>query len=256
MKRLVFSVVLLSSYVLCSQQVGTAAPQMGAVENDPFANFHQRWTPSMQKLFQLVRDDDGKVTHFVGAEVGTPYENDSFEIGHVWYNDEDLGEFYYRYNIFSNEIELKKTHLTEEKHQALIRDPNVVLAASIGDRAYHYLTFTTDKDNNEEGYLIKLYQGNEFTLYKHLESKYTEAKPAANSMVNPTPSKFTTFSSYFLQQNDGPIKEISLKRNKFLKQLDSHVAEKIKPYFKEEKTDLSEERQLISAIVHLDKADL
>ncbi|MBT8281274.1 MAG: hypothetical protein KJO16_06820 [Muriicola sp.] len=256
MKKLILPFVLLSSYLLCSQQVGTAAPQMGAVENNPYANFHQRWTPSMQKLFQLVKDDDGKVTHFVGAEVGTPYENDTFEIGHVWYKNEDLGEFYYRYNIFSNEIELKKTHLTEEKHQALIRDPNVVLTASIGEKAYHYLSFTADKEDNKEGYLIKLYQGSEFKLFKHLESKYTEAKPAANSMVNPTPSKFTTFNSYFLQQNDGQIKEISLKRNKFLKQLDSPAAEKMKIYFKEEKTDLSEERQLISAIAHLDKANL
>lgn len=256
MKYLILPTVLLSLFVLSGQQVGQAAPQIEGVENDPFANFHQRWTPSMQKLFQLVRDDDGKVTHYVGAEVGTPYENNDFKKGHVWYKDEDLGVFYYRYNIFSNEIELKRTQLQEEKHQALIRDPNVVLVSNTRDKEYFYLSFINDKEMNKEGYIIRLYNGSSFKLYNYLESKYTEAKPAANSMVNPTPSKFTTFSSYLLQKNDGEIREISLKKNKFLKQLDANSAEKIKAYLKENKIDLSEETQLIRAITHMDEVEL
>ncbi|NNC61001.1 MAG: hypothetical protein HKO11_01605 [Eudoraea sp.] len=256
MKHLILPAVLLSFFVLSGQLVDQAAPQMAGVENDPFANFHQRWTPSMQKLFQLVRDDDGKVTHYVGAEVGTPYETTDFKKGHVWYKDEDLGEFFYRFNIFSNEIELKRTQLQEEKHQALIRDPNVVLVSNMKDKEYYYLSFISDKTMNKEGYLIRLYNGSSFKLYKHLESKFTEAKPAANSMVNPTPSKFTTFSSYLLQKNDREIREISLKKNKFLKQLDANSAEKMKAYIKENKIDLSEETQLIRAISHMEEADL
>ncbi|MBT8285949.1 MAG: hypothetical protein HKO75_11300 [Flavobacteriaceae bacterium] len=138
----------------------------------------------------------------------------------------------------------------------MIRDPNVVLVSNMKDKEYYYLSFISDKTMNKEGYLIRLYNGSSFKLYKHLESKFTEAKPAANSMVNPTPSKFTTFSSYLLQKNDGEIREISLKKNKFLKQLDANSAEKMKAYIKENKIDLSEETQLIRAISHMEEADL
>ena len=256
MRKMSFFLALLSFSAINAQQVGVGAPQTASVENDPFANFHQKWTPSMQKLFQLVRDDDGKVTYYVGAEVGTPYEDNSFNKGHVYYEEEDLGEFYYRYNIFSTEIELKRTQLSEEKHQALIRDPKVKLVPNHKGKEYGYHSFVTDKNGVEEDYLIQLYKGTSHKLYKRLESKFTEAKPAANSMVSATPSKFTTFSSFYLQVRNGEIREISLKKNKFLKQLDTQAAEKMKTFFKKEKIDLSVEQQLIRSISHMDEAQL
>ncbi len=103
------------------------APQSASVENDPMANFH-KWTPMMQKLFQQVKNDGETISYYVGAEVGSPYEYEEFKKGKVYYKEEYLGEFYYRYNIFSNEIEVKKTLLEEETHKALIRDANVVLS--------------------------------------------------------------------------------------------------------------------------------
>ncbi|WP_372945147.1 hypothetical protein [Muriicola sp.] len=247
--------LFLFSVFFCSlqaQQAGLGAPQVAAVENDPFANYHQRWNPMMEKLFQLVRDDDGIVRHFVGAEVGTPFESESFEKGQVWYEDENLGEFYYRYNIFSQEIELKRTLLPEEKHQALIRDPKVALVLPGRNKEYRYLPFITTKGSKNEDYLIRIYKGSSLELFKHQESKFTEAKPAANSMVSATPSKFTTFTSYFLQFRGEPIREVSQKKNKFLKEIDSRWSTDMKEFMKKENTDLSDEAMLIKAVSYLD----
>ncbi|GGD55171.1 hypothetical protein [Muriicola marianensis] len=252
MKKVAGLLVILAFCSLQAQQAGVGAPQVAAVENDPFANYHQRWNPMMEKLFQLVRDDDGIVRHFVGAEVGTPYESESFEKGQVWYKDENLGEFYYRYNIFSREIELKRTLLPEEKHQALIRDPKVALILPNRNKEYRYLSFITDKGSKNDDYLVRVYKGSSYTLFKHQESKFTEAKPAANSMVGPTPSKFSNFTSYFLRFRDEPIREISQKKNKFLKEIDDRWSSDLKAYLKEENIDLSDETMLIKAVSYLD----
>ncbi|NNJ87844.1 MAG: hypothetical protein HKP53_00455 [Eudoraea sp.] len=241
---------------ICSiqaQLVDAGAPQMGAVENDPYANYHQRWNPRMQELFQKVKNDGETVSYYVGAEVGSPFETEEFNKGKVYYKEEDLGEFYYRYNIFSREIEVKKTLFEEEKHKALIRDPNVLLIALNSAKKYRYLQFSNEKGENDEGYLIVLFSGKSYTVYKFMEAKFTEAKPAANSMVNPIPSKFTQFTDYYFQHKDEALRAIPSKKKKFLAQFDATKAESFKAFIKQEKIDLSSEQDLIRLMAFVDQ---
>lgn len=238
---------------LNAQQVGNTAPQMGAVENDPFANYHQRWNPRMQELFQKVKNDGETVSYYVGAEVGSAFETEDFNRGRVFYKEEDLGEFYYRYNIFSREIEVKKTLLEEEKHKALIKDPDVLLVPSQEARKYQYQSFINEKGEKDEGYLIALYEGNSYTLFTFLQVKFTEAKPAANTMVNPTPSKFTQFTDYYFKHSQGPISALPLKKNKLLAKFGTNKTSLLKEFIKQEKLKLSSEQDLIRLMVFVDQ---
>ena len=246
-------IILLLGGISNAQQVGNAAPQMGAVENDPFANYHQRWNPRMQELFQKVKNDGETVSYYVGAEVGSAFETEDFNKGRVFYKDEDLGEFYYRYNIFSKEIEVKNTLLKEEKHKALIKDPNVLLIPSQGMRKYRFLPFINEKGEKDEGYLIALFEGNSYTLYKFLEVKFSEAKAAANSMVNPKPSKFTRFTTFYYRNGDGEILELPTKKNKLLAAFKNTESSILKNYIKEEKTNFKEEKDLIRLVAFIDQ---
>jgi len=236
-----------------AQLVNTTAPQTGAAENDPYANYHKRWNPRLQELFQKVKNDGETVSYYVGAEVGSAFETEEFNKGKVFYKEEDLGEFYYRYNIFSREIEVKKTLLEEEKHKALIRDPNVVLIPSQGAKNYRFLSFINEKGEKDEGYLIALYEGNSYTLYKYLEAKFSEAKPAANSMVNPKPSKFTQFTDYYYKHKDGSVIVLPSNKNKLLAQFKDTESSMLKSFIKKEKIDLKAEEDLIRLIVFLDQ---
>ena len=250
MKISLLLLMLLNTGFLFSQ-LGPA-PQSAAVENDPMANFN-KWTPMMQKLFQLVKNDGETVSYYVGAEVGSAYETEEFNKGKVFYKEEDLGEFYYRYNIFSREIEVKNTLLEEEKHKALIRDPNVVLIPSKGSQKYRFLPFINEKGEKDEGYLITLYKGNSFTLYKFLEVKFSEAKAAANSMVNPKPSKFTNFTTFYYKKENGEIHELPNKKNKLLSQFNKIDSSILKNFIKEEKTDFKAEDDLIRLMAFIDQ---
>jgi hypothetical protein len=255
MKKIIQLLFLFYAGILFSQQMGTAAPFTSAVENDPAANF-QKWTPMMQKLFQQVRDDDGIASHYVGAEVGSPYEYEAFKKGKVYYEEEYLGEFYYRLNIFSNEIEVKRTLLEEENYKALIANEKVSLVASNG-KEYRYLTFKNEKNNTETGYITQLLNGSDYKLYKRVVAKYLEAKPAANSMVNPIPSRFTQFTEYYIQHDpSNEIVELPTKKNKMLKFFDSAVAKEIKDFIAQENINLAQEKDLIKIIAFLDTSNL
>lgn len=251
MKKLASLVFLLQASVGFSQLIDGPAPIIGAVENDPFANYHQRWNPRMQELFQKVRDDDGKVTYYVGAEVGSPYEYEEFKKGKVYYEEEFLGEFYYRLNLFSNEIEVKRTFLEEEKHKALIANDKVSLVAN--GKEYRFLMFQNHKNNTDHGYLTTLHNGSNYILRKRIVAKFTEAKPAANSMVNPTPSKFTQFTEYYLQdKKSDQIVGLPTKKKKMLKLFDGALAKNIKEFIAQQSINLAHEKDLVKTIEFID----
>jgi hypothetical protein len=250
MKTTVLFLLLFKGGILFPQ-LGPA-PQSASVENDPMANFN-KWTPMMQKMFQQVKNDGETVSYYVGAEVGSAFETEEFKKGKVFYKEEDLGEFYYRYNIFSREIEVKETLLEEEEHKALIRDPNVVLTPSQGAKNYRFLPFINENGENDEGYLITLFEGNSYTLYKFLEAKFSEAKPAANSMVNPKPSKFTHFTTYYYKNGNGDILAFPNKKNKLLAQFKETESSILKNFIKEEKIDFKAEEDLIRLMAFLNQ---
>ena len=214
--------MMLGIFVLSGQVLNTSNDQVQAalgnaqIEGSPLSNFFSKRTPMMDILHTLVKDDDGIVRHYVGAEVGSAYENEDFQPGKVYYNDEELGEVNYRLNAYNNEIELKDTSLDEEKPLALIKNEEVKIITANGEIVFR--TFLDDKGKPSEGYLSLLEKRDSYILYKRIYKKFSEPKPAANSMVSPIPSRFTDYVAYYYQQNElEQIIEIPMKINKFLK---------------------------------------
>ena len=235
---------------MCSQVLTGGGSLGGGAENNPFANAWQKWTPMMQKLFQQVKNDNEYVSHYVGAEVGSAYEDEQFKPGKVYYKEEYLGDFYYRYNAYNSEIELRRTTLEEERQKALIKDKDVSLLDAKG-REIRFLTFGTKKNKTKEGYLTLLTNGEKYKLYHRLAVKFTEAKPAANSMVNPTPSRFSHFVEYYVEEKDtGKIIEIPLKTGKFLKMFGKKKND-LGELIKKGKLDLEKEGDIITVFEFL-----
>ncbi len=252
LKLIILLVLIVNGRLVLAQVVGPAPTGTAAVaENNPYANFHQKWTPMMQKLMQQVKNDDEYVTYYVGAQVGSPYEYEDFKKGKIYYGDEFLADTYYRYNAFSNEIEVKQTLLKEEKHKALLADKELVLVP-VNGQEMRFMTFITKKNKTKNGYLTLLYDGEQYKLYKHLSVKFTEAKPAANSMVNAIPSRFSHFIEYYLKEkNTDRIDEILPKKSAVLKLLPKELANEVKVHLKDSKLDLTEEQDLVNLFTFL-----
>lgn len=256
-KYLSIFLLALFCYKVDAQVLDVSNPNVAAalsnaqVEGSPLANFFQKRTPMMDKLFQLVKDDDGITRQYVGAEVGSAYEDDNFTPGKVYYNTEELGKVYYRFNAYNNEIEIKKTLLDEEKQQALIKNSEVKLVTLKKELVYR--EFADNKGKISEGYLTLLKTGTNYTLYRRLYIKFTDAKAAANSMVNPTPSRFTNYTEYYFQNNDDDtIKELPIAKKKLTKLFSKEDASKIQEYFKKKKPDVDSENDVINLFNYLD----
>ncbi len=252
-----FLIIVLTNFSTVTAQVITgSAPGAGVpAENDPYANFFQKWTPMMQKLFQEVNNNKDYIEYNIGPDVGSAYVNEDFIPGKVYYGNEKLGEVYYRYNAYNNEIELKKTNLPEEKEIALIKDEKIILKAN--DVQLKFCNFYTLKNSFESGYLNLIYTGNNYSVYERININYSEGKPAANSMVNPIPSKFTNYVSHFIQiDGDERIKEIPTKKNKFVNIFHASHANEIKNYIKSENLNLKNRDNILKIINKIDTYDL
>ena len=103
-------------------QVNNSAPQNAMVENDPYSNFFQRRTPSMDFLLSQIKNPGESIDYDLGSVQGSPYNNEKFIAGNLFYKGKPIKTLYYRYNSYADEIEIKETFLEDEEYKALAKD--------------------------------------------------------------------------------------------------------------------------------------
>ncbi|MCK0160642.1 hypothetical protein [Allomuricauda sp. F6463D] len=183
---------------------------------------------------------------------GSPYTNDGFKQAPVFYNDESMGNFYYRYNAYNEEIELKKTALPEEKVSALTKDKAIKVMAQ--GKPMGFATFIDSKGNTLNGYLTTVFDGENYDLFKRVNVKFTEGQKAQNSFVKAVPNRFTHFIEYYYQEKGvNRIDEVPLKTNKMIKLFKEPLKSTIKTYIKDNNLDLKNEADLIKTFEFLNE---
>ena len=117
-----------------------------------------------------------------------------------------------------------------------------------------FTTYITRKQETKNGYLSLLVPGNNYQLYHRLAVKYAEGKSAANSMVNPIPSRFAQFVEYYYKI-DGidRIDQLPQKKGKFLKLFPSEIKEDLKAFIEEQKINLNDENDLVKTFEFINK---
>lgn len=204
-------------------QAALAKESTGMFEGSPLNNYFQRRTPAMDQLMREVRNNGTTQKFYIGAEKGSAYEEEDFALGKVFAGDEFLDKVYFRYNAFSDELEIKKTQLEEEKFQALVKNEDIYIVSNNGEK-YIYREFYEENGDMQRGYLKILSETENATLYKQYNVKFFEGRAAQNSMVNPIPSRFTPFTGYFLKANSTErILEIPSQKRKLFKFLEENI---------------------------------
>lgn len=179
---------------------------------------------------------------------GSPYTNNEFQPTVLFDKDKKVGEFYYRYNAYNGEIEIKSSPI-DENIGSLSRDKSLAILEN-GNRL-SFKTFIDKNNNTLNGYLATLVDGSPYKLYERTTVKYTEGVPAANSFLRPTPNKFTQFTEYYIEKEGGNrIDEIELSNRKIISVLNGADREKVKKYLKENKVKVRDLQDL-KAIVAL-----
>ena len=195
-------------------------------------------------LSKIIREA-GKVTQiYDGETLGSPYPLNDFTPAQIYYKNKYTGTYLVRYNAWRGQMEIKETNNPTEQYKIFLVDKNIHLMYA--GHLMRFSTFIDDKNETKNAYLTTLIDNEKYTLYKRLAVKYSEGRAAANSMVNPIPSRFTHFIDYyFTQPGESTINYVNQRKNKFIKQFPKSSQNSIKTFLKEEKINLKDENDLI-----------
>ncbi len=182
---------------------------------------------------------------------GSPYVSDKFIPTSLFYKDDKIGSIFYRHNALNEEVEIMKANVDGELVRSLAKDKNLNIRSN--GKKMSFKTFVTVKKKTANGYLIELYNGEDYDLYKRIKVKYTEGTPAQNSFIAAVPAKFSKFTEYYFQKKGvNRIDEI-VSNNKLLKLLDDSKKAMVKTYLKENNLNIKNEADLIKVFEFLNK---
>jgi len=176
---------------------------------------------------------------------GTPYYNDSFLLGNIFYDNELLKKnVALRYNVFFDEIEYKKAlNLADENYKILIKTEN--LYTTINQEVFVF--------RNGFGYFLVLFDGTNISLLKKISKKYFPPKKAATSLTKDYPAEFKDRFEYYLITKDKEIQLLPNSKNKRLKVFSKNKA--LKDYIEKNKINLSNQSDLEKLIRYYDSLD-
>lgn len=184
--------------------------------------------------------------------VGSVYIDDRFVPCKVYYNDEVIGNFYYRHNAFNDEVEIKDTQFGEEPESSLATIKELRLVDELDDKELALKAYKNKKDVVRNGYLYQLNEGEKYNLFFKNSVKYTEGTNPVNSMVRATPNKFSHFTEYyFMKDGDNLAYHIGGRKSEFLREFEKEQRDSLAVYIKEEKINLKKEEDLMKVFDYL-----
>ena len=244
-KILMLAITAIVSTTLQAQYSGQVPTNMGGASQNAAAGAAiANFLGPVNEAYQKRREID------LDKFQGTPYTSNTFAPTILKYNDEVVGNIYYRYNALNEEIEIKKTSSEDEPYKALVKDKEVSLL--INAKPLSFKTFVTEKNETINGYLTLLQKGNTYDLYQRTLVKFTEGQPAQNSFVAAVPSRFTKFTEYYFQKDGvNRIDQIPQKNKKLLKLIDASKREDLKIFLKENNLNIKNEQDLAKVFDYL-----
>ncbi|MBU2900063.1 MAG: hypothetical protein ABJO28_01560 [Maribacter dokdonensis] len=244
-KILMLAITAIVSTTLQAQYSGQVPTNMGGASQNAAAGAAiANFLGPVNEAYQKRREID------LDKFQGSPYTSNTFAPTILKYNDEVVGNIYYRYNALNEEIEIKKTSSEDEPYKALVKDKEISLL--INAKPLSFKTFVTEKNETINGYLTLLQKGNTYDLYQRTLVKFTEGQPAQNSFVAAVPSRFTKFTEYYFQKDGvNRIDQIPQKNKKLLKLIDASKREDLKIFLKENNLNIKNEQDLAKVFDYL-----
>ena len=143
--------------------------------------------------------------------VGSPYRNNSFQIG-IIYRNKDSVKTFLRYNALNDEIEIALSKDASSSTNAIIKSESIT--CKIINDFFVYKEFVDENKFKNKGYLIKAYGGEKYNLYVRDKKVFKEGEKARNSLELDKPPKFIDKQTVFIQYMSDLPKAVKLKYKK------------------------------------------
>ena len=181
--------------------------------------------------------------------VGSPYRNSSFERG-VIYKNKDSVKTFLRYNGLNDEIEISSTKDATSSKNAIKKSK--FISCRIKNDLFIYKDFIDENKYKNNGYLIRVYNGEKYSLYVKDKKVFIDGEKAKNSLEGDKPPKFIDKQTIFIQYKSDLPRPTKLR----YKKIAELIAIEDQPRFAKLKNSyrkINSLDRLISLISNIDK---
>lgn len=162
------------------------------------------------EVVKIIAQKNNQRTLDLSKISGSPYSMKTFALAKVERgNEKAKANLLLRYNGYNDEIEIGKSTTQETSEEALLKDKN--LRATFNNKTYQYLSFESKKDETTDGYLILLFEGENYRLYRQDKKKLSEGRLAKTSLDKDIAPRFRDVLSFYLAEGNSLPNEIDLK---------------------------------------------
>ena len=184
--------------------------------------------------------------------VGSPYINEDFMPCSISWESEKIGNFYYRHNAYNDEIEIKDANLEEAPVSSLTTNKAIGVTDVISGDEILLRTYRDKKENVRNGYMYRLAEGANYTLFSKRQVRFKPGTRAMNSLTRSTPNRFTQDVDLFLKGSDDEVADF-LKggKNQLVSLLKEEHRQPALDFIKQENLKIRKQSDLVKLIDYL-----
>lgn len=182
---------------------------------------------------------------------GTQYYEDEFKLSDLKYfgtKMESIG--YMRYDAYNDVIEMASTPDVERSEIILLKNSDVI--AKINKKEYVFLEYDEKDIKNKKGYMIRLYIGNNYSLYQKRVKIFKEAEKTKAGITESQPPRYISKTDFYIQTRDQKPQLIKISKKRLIDFFENKS--EIKEFIKKNKLKVSKIESIISIIEFADKS--
>lgn len=182
---------------------------------------------------------------------GTQYYEDEFKLSDLKYfgtKMESIG--YMRYDAYNDVIEMASTPDVERSEIILLKNSDVI--AKINKKEYVFLEYDEEDIKNKKGYMIRLYIGNNYSLYQKKVKIFKEAEKTKAGITESQPPRYISKTDFYIQTRDQKPQLIKISKKRLIDFFENQS--EIKEFIKRNKLKVSKIESIISIIEFADKS--
>ena len=182
---------------------------------------------------------------------GTQYYEDEFKLSDLKYFGnikESIG--YMRYDAYNDVIEIASTPDVERSENILLKNSDII--ATINKKEYVFLEYDEENIKNKKGYMIRLYSGNNYSLYQKKIKIFKEAKKTKAGITESQPPRYASKTDFYIQTTDQKPQLIKISKKSLMNFFETKS--EVKNFIKKNKIKVGKIESIISVIEFADKS--
>ena len=181
---------------------------------------------------------------------GSQYYNEEFKLSDLEYFGRKMDSIgYMRYDAYNDVIEMANTPDIERSEILLLKNSDVI--ATINDQEYVFLEYDEKDIKNKKGYMIRLYSGDNYSLYQKKVKIFKEAEKTKAGITESQPPRYISKTDFYIQTRDQKPELVKISKKSLINFFKNQT--NVKEFIKENKLKVREIESIILIIEFANK---